>query len=55
MQDLWQEAGEEPSIAELLDDPIAELLRAYDGLREADVWLAVEQARCQLRAPLRAA
>jgi hypothetical protein len=55
MRELWSEAGEEPTIGELLNDPIAKLLRRRDGLQEEDVWLAVEQALCHIagvRCPL---
>lgn len=48
MRELWREAGEEPTIRELLNDPIAKLLRRRDGLQERDVWLAVEQAHCRI-------
>lgn len=43
----WERGGEEPSICELLTDPICVQLRERDGLSEADVWLAVETA-CQM-------
>jgi hypothetical protein len=41
----WRGAGQEPGLAELLDDPIAELLRRRDGLTRADVEGAVRLAR----------
>lgn len=48
MSDAWQEAGREPSITELLSDPIAGLLRAYDGISEEEVWEALASARAAL-------
>ncbi len=48
MTDLWQEAGEEPTVEDLLNDPIARLLRARDGLRKEDIRLAIDQARRHL-------
>ena len=48
MSNAWQEAGREPSIAELLSDPIAVLLRAYDGISEEEVWQALASARAAL-------
>lgn len=42
---IWQNA--EPSIAELLNDPIAHLLMARDGVRVRDVVAIVERARNQ--------
>ena len=40
--------GGEPSIAELLSDPIVELVLRRDGLTRRDVWRAVEAARRRL-------
>jgi len=45
----WQQAGCEPALAELLDDPIAGLLRRRDRLTRGDVARAVAQARHRLR------
>lgn len=39
----------EPSVEELLADPIAHLLMARDGLQTADVLAVVDQARIKLR------
>lgn len=39
----------EPSIDELLSDPIAQLLRNRDRIEVDDVWLTIEQAKAALR------
>lgn len=44
MPERWDQGGVEPSVAELLIDPICVLLRERDGVSEADVWRAVESA-----------
>ena len=51
----WSEAGTEPPVSELLEDPIAELLRRRDGIGEREVWQAVRRARLALIDPRRAA
>ena len=45
----WNGAGE-PAVAELLADPMIDLLLRRDGLTRDEVWAAVEQARLALRA-----
>lgn len=45
MSKEWEKAGREPSIAELLSDTIAGLLRRRDGISEDDVWNALAEAR----------
>ncbi|MBK1696585.1 hypothetical protein CKO21_04930 [Rhodovibrio salinarum] len=45
MNTRWRYAGREPSLAALLDDPIAALLRRRDGLQRADVLRALATAR----------
>jgi hypothetical protein len=39
----------EPMVEELLDDPIARLLMARDGLQPEHVWACVGNARQRLR------
>jgi len=39
----------EPSVQELLDDPIAHLLMTRDGLSMVSVWGHIEDARNSLR------
>ena len=46
----WSKSGVEPSVAELLADPVAQIILRYDGVTRADVWAAVERARQELRA-----
>ena len=46
--DLWTEAGDEPSVAALLDEPIMALLLDYDRLTADDVWAVVAEARVGL-------
>ena len=46
--ELWTEAGDEPSVAALLDEPIMTLLLDYDRLTADDVWAAVAEARLGL-------
>ncbi len=50
----WQpyaEAGVEPSLEELLRDPITHRVMARDRITEADVLEAVRQAMIRLRRP----
>jgi hypothetical protein len=42
-------ANGEPTIEELVEDPIAHFLRRRDGIGKEDVWTVVEQARAALR------
>lgn len=49
MHDKLFRGNAEPTIHELLTDPIAQLLRQRDGLAIDDVLAAVEQAREALR------
>ena len=44
-----QWAYAEPTVEELLDDPIAHLLMGRDGLRPEQVWAYVNDARRKLR------
>lgn len=47
--------NDEPSLAELLEDKIARLLRARDGLQIVDVEQVIDEARAALaHRPLRA-
>ncbi len=41
----WTEGGEEPSLNEVMSDPIVELVMARDNLKHDDVWKVVEEAR----------
>jgi hypothetical protein len=45
MAQAYATAGIEPPLAELLNDPIAQLVMRRDGIAVADVWRAVEAAR----------
>jgi hypothetical protein len=40
----------EPSVEDLLSDPISDLILRHDGLTRQDVWRAVESARRALAA-----
>jgi hypothetical protein len=48
----WTEFGEEPSLAEVMADPIVHLVMARDHLTHADVESAVALGRRQLRSRL---
>jgi len=48
----WSEAGEEPSLAEMLADPIVHLVMARDRLSRADVERAVAYGQRKLRSRL---
>jgi hypothetical protein len=43
-------ANDEPAVVELLDDPIARLLMARDGLKPEAVWAFVRDAKWKLKA-----
>ena len=43
-------ANDEPAVVELLDDPIARLLMARDGLKPETVWAFVRDAKWKLKA-----
>jgi hypothetical protein len=49
MQDRLFHGNIEPSIDELLSDPIAQLLRKRDGIEVDDVLVTVERAKAALR------
>ncbi|MDE2229762.1 MAG: hypothetical protein KGL11_12080 [Alphaproteobacteria bacterium] len=49
MRDRLFRDNTEPTIDELLSDPIAQLLRKRDGIEIGDVRAAVEQAKTALR------
>ncbi len=49
------ELNGEPTVDELLSDPIAQLIMRYDGIDENDVRDVMEKARLRLRAHQRAA
>ncbi len=40
--------GAEPSVLELMEDPIVHLIMRRDGLRPSDLWRVVEDARRSL-------
>jgi hypothetical protein len=46
----WKQAGLEPTLAEVMADPIVHLVMARDGIHAAQVAEAVSQARQQMRA-----
>ena len=48
MEHGYTAAGIEPSLEELLNDRIAQLVMRRDGVSLADVWRAVETARSRL-------
>lgn len=48
MSELWRRGGVEPSIDELISDPIVGLLMRYDGLDEAALRRAIAQAGAAL-------
>ena len=48
----WSEAGDEPDLAEMMADPIVQLVMARDHLSRADVDSAVAFGRRQLRSRL---
>lgn len=47
--DRWAEAGVEPSVEDLLADPLTALVMHRDRIGPADVLAAVAHARCALR------
>ncbi|MDE2166225.1 MAG: hypothetical protein KGJ66_07795 [Alphaproteobacteria bacterium] len=49
MHDKLFHGNAEPTIHDLVNDPIAQLLRQRDGIAVADVLAAVERARETLR------
>lgn len=49
--DLWGRAGIEPSVADLLDDPMTALIMRRDGIGRGDVMAAVEAGRRALTQP----
>lgn len=48
MSELWRRAGVEPSIDELIADPIVGLLMRYDGLDETTLRRALAEAGAAL-------
>jgi len=46
----YARAGDEPAIAELLDDPILHMLLARDHLGPDDLHTAIERGKAALRA-----
>ena len=48
----WSQAGVEPTLSEMLADPIVHLVMARDGLSRADVERAVAHGQRQLRSRL---
>lgn len=45
----WSRAGAEPSLAEVLEDPVVHLVLRRDGLTPSDLRRAMETARSGLR------
>lgn len=45
---LWSEAGSEPSVTELLADPVAQSILRYDRLTPEQVWSVVREARSRM-------
>jgi len=45
---VWSESGTEPELAEMMTDPLVQLVMARDGLTHDDLWNAVLVARARL-------
>lgn len=44
----WIERGAEPSLRELMDDPLTEAVMRRDGLTAEQVWIAIREAQRKL-------
>ena len=44
MTELWSRAGTEPSVEDLLADPICHRIMQHDGISPDDVWMAIRRA-----------
>ncbi len=55
MTTIWQKLNAEPSVDEILDDPIVRLLMRGDGVRENDVRRLIETVREGLGAAMETA
>ncbi|WP_167730358.1 hypothetical protein [Terasakiella sp. SH-1] len=44
----WAQSGIEPSLKEMMKDPIIELIMARDNLKTDDVWQVVQNAKQQI-------
>jgi len=47
----WDRPGEEPSLAEMLSDPVVDSVLRRDGLTPDDVMAVMNDARIRLRDP----
>lgn len=44
----WSELGSEPSLRELMDDPLTKAVMQRDGLTAEQVWIAIREAQRKL-------
>lgn len=44
----WREAGEEPALAQVLDDPIVRMVMRRDGVEIADLKAVIARAQAAL-------
>jgi hypothetical protein len=44
----WIERGAEPSLRELMDDPLTKAVMQRDGLTAEQVWIAIREAQRKL-------
>ncbi len=47
----WMERGAEPSLRELMDDPLTQAVMRRDGLTAEEVWIAIREAQKKLLVP----
>lgn len=45
LSNKWAQAGQEPSLKEMMADPIVAMVMARDNLQADDVWKVVEKAK----------
>ncbi|QNT68160.1 hypothetical protein [Defluviicoccus vanus] len=51
MRGKWIERGSEPSLRELMDDPLTQAVMRRDGLTAEEIWMAIRDAQRKLAAP----
>lgn len=50
MRGKWIERGSEPSLRELMDDPLTQAVMRRDGLTAEEIWMAIRDAQRKLAA-----
>ena len=51
MRGKWIERGSEPSLRELMDDPLTQAVMRRDGLTAEQIWIAIREAQRKLTSP----